>query len=558
MIEFAETSNGKNLHTKISGLNHLLKQKPESFITYLPSRNGHPQKVKLSASRPGQRIPGNTLYYHGYAVAEEHSLIALKIYGKQMSALISDPNGNYRCYSSGTEIKLRPEDISKSATSWSCQSEDLYDMTNVKSGSTAYKSLTGDTIKVYFVCDYALFESFGFSTTATTQYIYDLFHQVQAIYSQESISIEIEDIFIWEQPDPYDHTSAQNALTSFKNHLGNSFPGNVAHLLSGDANPNGGVALINGICNRSNAFAYSNVDGATGLPGNYSWDVHVVAHEIGHNLGSRHTHECVWGPNGDEAIDACGGPPPGCQNAPIPAQGGTIMSYCHQWGVGVNFSLGFGTEPGDLIRDVINICLPDPGESCDQSISITTNGTFSTGAITTGAGASQTGATHARWYQFIAPEDGTIDVASCNQGVDTRLFIHTGQCHNSTLLAQSDDDCLSGSGYFYASEIRDLQVQRDQMIWLEWDDKWSPDGFDFNFTFTPVPTPLSNCNDQNPLPGLIDSTTQYSSMQAISYSGRIDINGSLLATSDQSFEFMNSFEILTGGQMDISIKECRE
>ncbi|WP_409628714.1 zinc-dependent metalloprotease [Belliella pelovolcani] len=94
----------------------------------------------------------------------------------------------------------------------------------------------------------------------------------------------------------------------------------------------------------------------------YSWTVHIVAHEFGHLFGSRHTHACVWNGN-NTAIDGCWGcmenPDPnggGCQNCPnpgVPSGGGTIMSYCHLQSVGVNFNLGFGLQPGNVIRNSV-------------------------------------------------------------------------------------------------------------------------------------------------------------------------------------------------------------
>src|SRR5690606_21482823 len=88
-------------------------------------------------------------------------------------------------------------------------------------------------------------------------------------------------------------------------------------------------------------------------------------HEMGHNLGSPHTHACAWNGN-NTAIDGCG-PTAGysegsCPMAPLPTNGGTIMSYCHLVsGVGINFNNGFGPQPGDLIRDKYNTATCNTG-----------------------------------------------------------------------------------------------------------------------------------------------------------------------------------------------------
>src|SRR6185436_3196377 len=79
----------------------------------------------------------------------------------------------------------------------------------------------------------------------------------------------------------------------------------------------------------------------------------------GHLLGSQHTHDCVWNGNntridscGDYAgYSSCGGL---VQPIRLPQGGGTIMSYCHLTGVGINFSLGFGPQPKQVMINNLN------------------------------------------------------------------------------------------------------------------------------------------------------------------------------------------------------------
>ncbi|MEL6277189.1 MAG: M12 family metallo-peptidase, partial [Bacteroidota bacterium] len=109
---------------------------------------------------------------------------------------------------------------------------------------------------------------------------------------------------------------------------------------------------VGGLCNSLN-YAYSWIQGSYAQVPTYSWSVNVLAHEMGHNLGSRHTHDCIWN-NNNTPIDGCGpaanySTP--CTPGPLPTNGGTVMSYCHLLGnIGINFNNGFGQQPGDLIR----------------------------------------------------------------------------------------------------------------------------------------------------------------------------------------------------------------
>jgi len=96
----------------------------------------------------------------------------------------------------------------------------------------------------------------------------------------------------------------------------------------------------------------------------------VVTHEMGHMVGSHHTHWCGWntGAGGTcgaiddcyttEAFGACASCTaltPTNPSAPLGFKG-TVMSYCHlRAGIGINLANGFGPLPQDAIRNTVNI-----------------------------------------------------------------------------------------------------------------------------------------------------------------------------------------------------------
>jgi len=109
---------------------------------------------------------------------------------------------------------------------------------------------------------------------------------------------------------------------------GANYPPNsdLAHFISG-ASLGGGVAFLSGLCSRFTGFGVSgNIAGNTPIPVQdfhpLNWDFMVVAHEIGHNFSSPHTHD-YCPPIDTCASGACSGGG-GCGSGP-----GTIMSYCH-------------------------------------------------------------------------------------------------------------------------------------------------------------------------------------------------------------------------------------
>jgi len=96
----------------------------------------------------------------------------------------------------------------------------------------------------------------------------------------------------------------------------------------------GGIPGLGSLCNGERGYSIFGITGGEQYPNyNYTWDVSVAAHEIGHNFGSPHTHHCYYLPN---VIDTCvtkdqplGGISDACFNGTPKPQPGTIMSYCH-------------------------------------------------------------------------------------------------------------------------------------------------------------------------------------------------------------------------------------
>jgi hypothetical protein len=172
-------------------------------------------------------------------------------------------------------------------------------------------------------------------------------------------------VLIWQEQDPYTGSNLDKLVNFRENRI--AFNGDLGHLL--DLPITGGVAYLNSLCSEVN-YAFSGLSlNYQELP-TYSWTIMVVAHEMGHSLGSPHTHACFW--NGDSsAIDSCGpnnGFSEGCDDGEIPDEGGTIMSYCHLDATGINLGLGFhpqvrqqmiNTVEGSscLGSDCINSCM---------------------------------------------------------------------------------------------------------------------------------------------------------------------------------------------------------
>src|SRR4029079_15718221 len=68
----------------------------------------------------------------------------------------------------------------------------------------------------------------------------------------------------------------------------------------------GGIAYLDVLCSNTLQCAVSTSLTTTIVQfPTYSWNVEVCTHEMGHNMGSSHTHACVWNGNNTQ-IDDCG------------------------------------------------------------------------------------------------------------------------------------------------------------------------------------------------------------------------------------------------------------
>ncbi|MCI0472779.1 MAG: T9SS type A sorting domain-containing protein, partial [Ignavibacteria bacterium] len=125
-----------------------------------------------------------------------------------------------------------------------------------------------------------------------------------------------------------------------------------AHWISTRTDISGGIAWVGTLCqpfnpgDSSGRYAISVIDNQLIPFPQYSWVVNVVVHEMGHNLGSNHTHSCIW-PGGP--IDSCFNIEGVCYSGPQIPRVGTVMSYCHL-NSSINLAFGFGPLPGDTIR----------------------------------------------------------------------------------------------------------------------------------------------------------------------------------------------------------------
>ena len=251
-----------------------------------------------------------------------------------------------------------------------CETSDAQD---APAPNTALRtSAACKVVRVGFEATNSMFKELGSSQVATANYISGVFNVVKQIYRNENISLKLSVIYINSTADTYGCTNATQCLSSLMavRPVG-SFNGDLMHLV--DIKPNGaslgGIAFVGVLCSVS-PYGYSSLFKTYKQLPLYSWSVNVIAHELGHNFGSRHTHWCGWNlPNGTTGrIDSCFGGEGTCGTTKKANFNATIMSYCYNNGA-INLNKGFGPLPGNVMRTTLQnaSCLPLISQSeCDS------------------------------------------------------------------------------------------------------------------------------------------------------------------------------------------------
>jgi len=245
---------------------------------------------------------------------------------------------------------------------------------------------------IYVEVSYLLHQNLGGNLTTTNDWVTNLVLGVKAVYALEGITVELNKTYVWTTPDPYtsvpnnDQTSG-TILGLFNSNINQNSPTNpesdYKHFLS--ERPIGGIAYLPYYGDVGNGYDLpqpSSILGpeywtaVSGIPSptlptsptnisQYNFPIYVFSHEMGHNMGSKHSHWCGWKNDLGVQIgrlDSCGsgineqgtGPINICGTNSSYSPKPTIMSYCHNKPPnGTILSNGFGKYPRFAIRTVL-------------------------------------------------------------------------------------------------------------------------------------------------------------------------------------------------------------
>lgn len=372
-------------------------------------------KVTTGKGETVNYTPGT--YYQGIVKGDNQSVAAFSFFDDDIVGVASTPelgnivvgkvknSADFVSYSDAKLTGLNPFICGADELAENHKQKISFDPSAQKNTS---KLITQNCVRIYYEVCYTPYTNNGSNTTTTANWLTAVHNNISTLYNNDDIKIALNEIYIWTTVDPYTGTPNAN-LASFRTNR-QTFNGDLAHLVNQPSTTS--VAYVNSLCT-TYRHAYSGAAQTYNNVPVYSWTIEAMTHEMGHSLGSPHTHACAWNGNGT-AIDGCGTqagyPEGGCPTGPIPSSSvkGTIMSYCHLVsGVGINFANGFGPQPAALIRNTVEskACL---GMNCTTACNTTITGLSVSNITQISANAAFTDATSTSWKYKLTKFDGTL------------------------------------------------------------------------------------------------------------------------------------------------------
>lgn len=371
---------GTVIHPLNAGRTSISELLPQFGLFEIPTADGSPLVLQLFRKSPfspdvtlqtgridSDVFEGETAFYRGVVRGKPGSMAAMTVTGDEIRAMVAFEGVNYvlgkiKDATDGAHVFYRADHLAL-PENFSCEVRD--DQAEGKPADSMMLEPVDRSekcVRIKVEIDNGLTESLGGEGPAVA-YAAGLWNEITTLYDNDGIDITVSEIYAWTGSSPYSGSVA-NRLNQVSNDSPNADLTTLITNVGG-----GGIAYLSTVCSESFGTSVSSIFGFYNNVPTYSWDVQVCAHEIGHNLSSRHTHACVW--NGDNTpLDGCGiavGYLEGnCGTAPIPTNGGTIMSYCHLNAVGISFTQGFGEQPSTQMINYINsrTCL---GSSCSTA-----------------------------------------------------------------------------------------------------------------------------------------------------------------------------------------------
>ncbi|MBL0176173.1 MAG: T9SS type A sorting domain-containing protein [Ignavibacteria bacterium] len=321
--------------------------------------NEHSMIVAMGADGPVRRpLPDITLY-RGRVRGEPRSWVYLAVERDGMSGTVISSAGHFTValeraasVQNGAAPVVRVMETTGDMAGYQCGVTDDDEIAALASSMKNDPSFTAssDTLLAQIAIDADLEAYQHYKTVAATEnYITARMGESSAIYERDlAITLKVPFLRVWTTKDPFPGTSDSELLNVFSKYWKENMDTvsrTLAVMISckpiSAAGVSQGLAWLDVLCRTDRGTAFVKFS----MNDNFiSGHVGVLAHEIGHNFGSPHTHSCLWNP----AVDSCYTAEPKSGQAPcftageqhLILGGGELMSYCHmRYGNGAKLNI---------------------------------------------------------------------------------------------------------------------------------------------------------------------------------------------------------------------------
>ncbi|MBL7796063.1 MAG: hypothetical protein JNJ90_06110 [Saprospiraceae bacterium] len=358
------------LRIKKGRLQHLISARPEAISFVLPCNEsvlvidlvrvetGFPERKTSGNSLPEcslrlTEFPVSGIHYRGVLRGAPNSLAAFSFFEDEVWGIVSDAQhhnlvlGKVQRPGNSADYMLYSDKNLAMDNPFECLVQEIRPGF-VSQAPPSSTSAAGSSIRIALEADHSLVQRCG-SGRRAAMYLEALFNQIAAFYANEQIDLHLTHLLAPSESLYETGTGAAHVLEQFRKSCGDFDRSYLAHLVGTAQVLRESAGYQDGLCRQEYAAAISAVEPSVMHVPTFSWAAAILAHEIGHQLGARHTQWCGW-PEGHLSgmLQSDRKARPGKMTL-----NGTLMGYCSKAGDPALLQAGLGEAPGNMVRKFV-------------------------------------------------------------------------------------------------------------------------------------------------------------------------------------------------------------
>ncbi len=246
-------------------------------------------------------LAGEMLFYRGIIKGDENSIVSVSLMKDEILISYSDKDGDKRIQKGVNDTYIAYNKMDRlNVVPYICGNDkddnDLLDIQDFNRDQILNRSESQKCATVLVVIDYTAYVANNSNTLMSIKWMAKIWNEVITLYAHEGVLMRVSNVVIHTSTSNFPYSGNYNTLhdgisQAFNSAYGNSSLGDFKHMMI-TRFLGGGVAFqIGGGCDKSKLTCVSSALSTNVIPlPDYSWNIEVIAHEMGHNWGLRHTH----------------------------------------------------------------------------------------------------------------------------------------------------------------------------------------------------------------------------------------------------------------------------